>query len=125
MPVHRLLKWAPFLLETYLLITVFGELFDPFRELPVISGLYEFTVKWIVLFLFVALILHLAAWLVLHAQKLPVTGNIFGFFATLLGIVPILGGILRCTTVFLLLIELVVMHTSEEFFTPVGEEAAG
>lgn len=97
----KALKWVTFLYEILL-------------SVPLVGGLYVLGKLETIFALLIALVLHLAAWLLLKKNDLPVTANQFGLVSSVLGFVPILGWILHSTTVFLLLIEVVVMHMREE-----------
>jgi|GEM_PF-1509151 hypothetical protein len=89
------LKWVTFVYELFI-------------SIPLVGGLYLFPNRWLPML--IALVLHIGAYLLLKKENLPSTGNLFGIVASILGVIPIMVWIVHWTTVFLLLIEIVVIY---------------
>lgn len=106
MNAGKALKWVTFVYEILFSLVLFGGL--------KLLGELDSSKLLFILGLVLALALHLVALVLLNMGGLPLTANIFGAVSAVLGIIPILGWILRLTTIFLLLVEVVVMHQPED-----------
>ncbi|MBW2995265.1 hypothetical protein KY312_02845 [Candidatus Woesearchaeota archaeon] len=82
------------------LVTAIGE---TVLAVPLLGGLLVVSTLWITLG--IMLVLHILTLIFCNKRKLPITGNIIGIVASVLGIIPVLGWILHIVTAVFLWLE--------------------